>query len=168
MEIVLLIVLLVILLIVLAVEVFIAYIVMHKPAKKSDRKVVYRSRVISNPKYDLLTKEKFAIIRIFLFIMGSDEMLAKKVEANLILANMVDSLGIRPQDVTKLVKDDLGRNSENLAEEIVESLSEIRDVNYLSSLRKECDILLMMSNNLNTIALVSYIFNKVICLNEKF
>ena len=117
MEIVLLIVLLVILLIVLAVVVFIAYIVLHKPSKKSDRKVVYRSRVISNPKYDLLTKEKFAIIRIFLFIMGSDEMLAKKVEANLILANMVDSLGIRPQDVTKLVKDDLGRNSENLAEE---------------------------------------------------
>lgn len=154
-------------LIILAGLCFYGCIKLHKSADKSEKKFANRPRVISNPAIDLYTDQKFAIIRLYIFVMGSDERLALSSYAENFMENELKQLGLTVKDAERIMKADLSRGSVRVIDGIISSLAGIRDFDYLKRVEAKCKTLISCSNDNMISELIDKLFSEVYILHRK-
>lgn len=155
----------VILLLVFAAALIALSVYLHKSADAEEKRFANRPEVITNPKVDLFTNEKYAIVQLIAYVQGASPQSAFSSEANAIAESVFSSLGITNGEVEKLLKSQMNGNPERQAARIIGSLHEIRDKNYLKELYLKCMRIADISGDEETKDSLNIIFKEELGIN---
>lgn len=146
---------------IIAAILFFAYILLHRSADRAEEKFANRPTIITNPAKDLLTNEKYAIVKLFAFIQGASPASAFSDEATQITLSTIFSLGLSKSEVEKVIRYSMSHDSEQEIGRIIQSLDEIRDKDFLRNLYQKCLKVATLSGDYNTIEVTKELFRKL-------
>lgn len=147
--------------IIIAVIIFIGCIYLHNSANKYERTFMNRPSIINNPAKDLLINEKYAIVRLIAFVQGANLTSAYSDEASRIAQSTIFELGLSQKEFVKVLKVSMAQNAERQINQIISSLDEIKDRDYLYRLYRRCSEIAEISCDDETIEVVEHIFKEL-------
>ena len=150
---------------ILAFVFLIGAIALHRSADRDERRFENRPSVITNPATDLFTNQKYAIMKIMIFLQGTSPLSAYDDEANRIVQETKDSMGLSAGEVTRLLMHSMDEDSETEVACIMDSLHEIRDKNFLGQFCRKCMRIAEISGNVEMMEVVRAMSKELGVLN---
>ncbi len=152
----------VVVLIILAIVFILIYMSLHKSANKHEEKFNNRPTIITSPSNDLFTNQKYAIINILAYTQGANAISAYSDEANGILNQWLSKLGLSQVEAEKSIRLSMSFSPERSVQIIIDSMSEIRDKNFIRSVYRDADRIARISGDEETIDFVNDLFNVIL------
>ncbi len=146
---------------ILAALMAVAAFALHRNADKSERKFANRPAVVTNPAKDLLTNQKYAIVKFLALVQGASPLSAFSDEANAIVQSTIQSLGLSRPEVERIVKVSMTHDPERELNRTLDSLAEIRDRNYLGDVFRKAMRIAQISQDTETIEGVRHVMNEL-------
>lgn len=151
----------VVFLLIIAALILILSISLCRSADRDEERFANRPSIITNPAQDLFTNQKYAIIKLLAFIQGASPSSVFNDEANQITQSAIFSLGLSQSEVERILNHSMCHNPEQEIGRVVQSLSEIRDKNYLRDLYQKCIKIANVSGDYDTIEATKEIFREL-------
>lgn len=150
-----------VILIILAIVFFFIMISLHNSADKQKAEFNNRPSIITSPANDLFTNQKYAIINILAFALGTNPISAYSDEANEILKQWSSKLGLSEEDMMKSVRISMSNPPERSIQTIRASLIEIRDKTFIRSVYRDVERIAQISGDQDTIAFIKELFDDI-------
>lgn len=129
---------------------------------KQEAKFNNRPLTIVSPSTDLSTNQKYAIIHILAFTMGSNSSSAYSDEADAIVGRWLSKLGLTKTDMEKSIRVSMSYSPERSFQIIRDSLIEIRDKNFIRLVYRDVQRIAQISGDQDTIEFVNELFNDIL------
>lgn len=150
-----------VILIILAIVFFFIMISLHNSADKQKAEFNNRPSIITSPANDLFTNQKYAIINILAFALGTNPISAYSDEANEILKQWSSKLGLSEEDMMKSVRISMSNPPERSIQTIRASLIEIRDKTFIRSVYRGVERIAQISGDQDTIEFIKELFDDI-------
>lgn len=150
-----------VILIILAIVFFFIMVSLHNSADKQKAEFNNRPSIITSPANDLFTNQKYAIINILAFALGTNPISAYSDEANEILKQWSSKLGLSEEDMMKSVRISMSNPPERSIQTIRASLIEIRDKTFIRSVYRDVERIAQISGDQDTIEFIKELFDDI-------
>lgn len=152
----------VIVLLILGIVFLFISISLHKSADEHETKFNQRPSIISVPSQDLMTNQKYAIINLLGFVLGTNAISAYNQNCNAILNQWMMKLGLSRQEVEKAMKVSMSFSPEKSVQIMRDSLCEIRDKDFIRLVFQDARKIATISDNEEIIYFIDEFSNDVL------
>ncbi len=152
----------VVVLIILAIVFFFISVSLHNNANRQEAKFNNRPSTITSPSTDLFMNQKYAIVNILAFAQGTNSLSAYSDEANEIVNQWLLKLGMSKSEMEKSVRLSMNCSPERSIQIIRDSMIEIKDKNFVSSVYRDVKRIAHISGDQDTKEFMEELFNDIL------
>ena len=129
---------------------------------KHEENFIDRLPMITSPPSDLSKNQKYAIIDILAFALGTNPVSIYNDEANGILNHWCSKLGLSKAEAEESIRLSMSFSPEKSSQIIRSSIAEIRDKTFVRSVYHDVERIAQISGDEDTIEFVKDLFNDIL------
>lgn len=148
--------------IILTVACFFISVSLHKSTNEHEAKFNNCPSKINSPSNDLFKNQKYAIINILAFTIGTNSISAYSDEANMILNQWCLKLGLSKDEMEKSIQHSMKFTPERSIKIIIDSMIEIKDKDFIRTVYHDVKRIAQISGDKDTIELINDLFNDIL------